>query len=363
MSIRAKNKRILCIKPEKNIIKGAVYEDSRCLYKELFQRVLPSGFTDTELEKERLKIARQIQRWIEQDGGKKVDVVSVPFSVKTKREKRKHGKIMKISEMKNGRIVSDYKLITEFLKFSDKGSMNNAMLPLTANIAEALAIPAFAIIFFQEIRYPPESTVSGYSSIVLRATSPNTGIEPAVRKAVQIIGRPAEDINLVVSILGETHVVAAVVRNQIVDSTITPLGSGPFSLRQTGQLPMKNLIELCFSKRFSHNQILEELSQRGGVYFYLKEDCFEAIEKKIKDGDERAVHIMEAMIYQISKEIGKMFVAAGCDVEAIVLSGEMISSQIIKDSLRHRIGRLAPVFIFEGLIDMEMLSETVSEIL
>jgi len=53
------------------------------------------------------------------------------------------------------------------------------------------------------------------------------------------------------------------------------------------------------------------------------------------------------MTYQISKEVGKAFVATGCDVEAIVLTGGLTRSKWIRDGVKRRIIRLAPVHIYE----------------
>ena len=49
-----------------------------------------------------------------------------------------------------------------------------------------------------------------------------------------------------------------------------------------------------------------------------------------------------------AKAIGSAFVAAGCDVEAIVLAGTGAGSEPIRTALRRRVGRLAPVMILES---------------
>jgi butyrate kinase len=69
------------------------------------------------------------------------------------------------------------------------------------------------------------------------------------------------------------------------------------------------------------------------------------------------------MVYQIAKEIGAMFVAAGCDVEAIVLTGGLVRSRLIRDGVRRRVGRLAPVMVFEGSLEMGALAAGAVDVL
>lgn len=51
----------------------------------------------------------------------------------------------------------------------------------------------------------------------------------------------------------------------------------------------------------------------------------------------------------VAKAVGAMFVAADCTVEAIVLTGATFQDVAVRDALRRRVGRLAPVLIVEDL--------------
>jgi len=82
----------------------------------------------------------------------------------------------------------------------------------------------------------------------------------------------------------------------------------------------------------------------------------ELLEKKIAQGDTKTETAVTAMVYQIAKEIGAQFVAAGGSAEAIILTGGLVRSRYIRDSLRHRISRLAPVFIFQESLEMAALA-------
>ena len=65
--------------------------------------------------------------------------------------------------------------------------------------------------------------------------------------------------------------------------------------------------------------------------------------------------LVEDMVLHIARKIGGAFVAADCIVEAIVLTGEWMQSVFVRNALRKRIVRLAPVQIYRGSMDMEGL--------
>jgi phosphotransacetylase/butyrate kinase len=124
----------------------------------------------------------------------------------------------------------------------------------------------------------------------------------AARQAGQETARPWEDLALVVAYLGEEITVAAVRNGRIVDhSSLPPAG------------------------------------------------------RSLADGT-RARLAAEDLDYQVAKEIGRMFVACGCDVEAIVLSGPLGGSDWVRTALRRRVLRLAPVIVMEQLQEMAALA-------
>jgi butyrate kinase len=143
---------------------------------------------------------------------------------------------------------------------------------------------------------------------------------------------------------------------KIVDSNIALLGEGPFTPQRTGTLPLREIIELCYSGRFSKQEIMDELTVRGGLWSYLGEHRMEKIEKRIEAGDDEAKLIVEAMIYQIAKSIGAMFMASGSDLDGIVLTGGLARSVVVVRGLKARLSHLAPVYVLEDTPEMERMA-------
>ena len=81
-----------------------------------------------------------------------------------------------------------------------------------------------------------------------------------------------------------------------------------------------------------------------------------AIEKRIAEGDTHAELVLNAMIYQIAKEIGGAAVVVFGQVDAILLTGGMAHSHYIASRLSERVSFLAPVHIYPGEDELEALA-------
>jgi butyrate kinase len=128
-------------------------------------------------------------------------------------------------------------------------------------------------------------------------------------------------------------------------------------------LPQSDLINLCYSGQFTQDELVRELTLNGGLRSYLGEHDMIVIENRIKAGDERAQLLVEAMVYQIAKQIGAAFAATGCIAEAIVLTGGLTRSNLIRNNVRKKVGRLAPVLVYQDALEMEALAQGAIDVL
>ena len=234
--------------------------------------------------------------------------------------------------------------------------MSNLGAPIAAQLAESFKVPAYMVDPVVADEFEPVAEVSGYRGITRKCTAHVLSIRMAARCAAEAAGRPADDMNLVVAHLGGGISVATVKKGRITDSSIALLGDGPFSPCRTGQLPMAELIDLCYSGQFTRDALIRELTLNGGLRSYLGQHDMAAIEDRVNQGDEQAQLIVDAMVYQIAKQIGGAFTAAGCTAEAIVLTGGLTRSDLIRNSLRKRVGRLAPVLVYQETLEMKALA-------
>ncbi len=348
-------KRVLVINPGSTSLKLALFADEECLAETESPCDIPlqakPGQTADTLRTLTDVILETLQQW-----GGKVEAIAARGGYLPQPPDKLSSGTYAVAELKSGKIHIEQDILAGVCDHPSRNHSSNWGIPLAAELAGELKVPAFTVDPAVVNEFCPEVEISGYSGITRRSLAHVLSVRAAGHRAAETIGLPLDQINLVVVHLGSGITVAALRRGKMVDNNIALLGGGPFTPQRSGQLPVGELIELCYSGRFTKEELLEELTKRGGLRSYLDEDDMKLLERRIKNGDEPALSIVTAMVYQIAKEIGAMFVAAGSDVEAIVLTGGLARSRMILSALRQQVGRLAPVLSFEGSLEMEALA-------
>jgi butyrate kinase len=257
----------------------------------------------------------------------------------------------------------DAAMVNAITERPERPHASNLGIPLAAEIAKRFGVPAFVVDPVMVDEFSPLAEVSGYAGITRLSVGHVLSVHGAAEKAAEKIGLPVGHVNLVVAHLGSGFTIAAVRGGKIVDNTIAVLGEGPFTPQRAGTLPTRDLIEMCYSGRFTKEQLFEELLFRGGLRSYLGDNRMENIEKRIAAGDKHAKLIVDAMIYQIAKAIGAMCVAAGPDVEGIVLTGGLARSELVVRGLKDRVSHLAPMVVLEQTTEMERMALAAGRVL
>lgn len=163
-----------------------------------------------------------------------------------------------------------------------------------------------------------------------------------------------EKVNLVVVHLGGGVSVAAHKHGKLIDGNNGLDGDGPFSTNRTGSLPVGGLVDLCFSGEYTHKEVRRKINGLGGLMAYVNDNDVLAIYNRAQAGEAACMEAIDAMIYQIAKEIGGMATVLCGDVKAIVLTGGIAYNEYITNQLKQRVSFIAPVFVYPG--EREMFS-------
>ena len=176
------------------------------------------------------------------------------------------------------------------------------------------------------------------------------------RRYARGIGREYEDLNLIICHLGGGISVAAHEHGRAIDANNALDGEGPFSPERAGSLPAADLIRLCYSGKYTEKQLLKRIAGQAGLTAHLGTNNMREILQRIKDGDEQAQLLVDAMLYHTAKQIASEAAVLCGQIDAILLTGGMAHSDYIVSELRRRIGFLAPVYTFPGENEMEALA-------
>lgn len=198
--------------------------------------------------------------------------------------------------------------------------------------------------------------ISGLPEIPRKSFLHTLNQKAVARRYASEKGGKYEDFNLIVAHMGGGITVGAHKRGRIIDTNNGLNGDGPFSPERAGGLPAGQLVELCFSGKYSEEEIKKMLTGKGGMVAYLGTNNAVEIENRIEKGDRESELIMSAMAYQVAKEIGAMYTVLYGDVDAIILTGGLAYGKIFVDQIIDRVSKLAPVLVFAGEDEMQSLA-------
>lgn len=174
------------------------------------------------------------------------------------------------------------------------------------------------------------------------------------RRHAAAMGTEYEKLNLIIAHLGGGISIGAHRHGRCIDVNNAFDGEGPFSPERAGSLPSGALIDLCYSQRYTRDQLKRRISGNAGLAAHLGTTNVVEIVKSIESGDEKARLVLDAMIYQVAKSIGAAAVALCGNIDAILLTGGVSYSEYVVSRLRERVEFLAPIFIYPG--ENEMLA-------
>ncbi|MFH0867265.1 MAG: butyrate kinase [Bacteroidota bacterium] len=165
-----------------------------------------------------------------------------------------------------------------------------------------------------------------------------------------------EELNLIVVHLGGGITVGAHKKGRVIDVNQGLDGDGPFSPERSGTLPMGDFARLCFSGKYTKDQVLKLINGEGGMLAYLGTNNAYEVEQRMIKGDKKAQLIYEAMAYQVAKEIGAMSTVLKCEVDAILITGGIAHSRWFVNQITERVYKIAPVHIYPGEDEMQAMA-------
>lgn len=223
--------------------------------------------------------------------------------------------------------------------------------------ADSFTVDPVSVDEFDSIAY-----YSGHPEIKRRTLSHTLNIHALSYRISKKINKNIKDSNFVVAHLGGGISIAAVKGGRIVDVNDAN-SDGPFTPERTGGLPLQQFLELCYSGKYTRNEMKKIVISSGGLKAYLGISDAAEIEDKINSGDSFAKEVYEAMAYQISKEIGAMSTVMEGKVDRIILTGGLANSKVLMNWITARIKFIAPVEIIPGENEMLSLASGVLRVL
>jgi butyrate kinase len=258
--------------------------------------------------------------------------------------------------VESGTYVVNDQMLAE-LRLARRGDhASNLGAFLAHSIAQKAGVQAYVVDPVSVDEWPEYARLSGSAQLQRQCLSHALNSKAVAKRYARECGKAYESLRLIVAHLGSGISVSAHENGRMVDVT-NSREEGAFSTERAGGVPAMQLVELCFSGKYTQKQVEALLFRDGGLYSYLGTKDLMEVERRIESGDATAKGVFEAMTYQIGKEIGAMAAVLHGRADALLFTGGMVHSQRLVSALKDYVDWIAPVTVYAGEDELQALTE------
>lgn len=244
------------------------------------------------------------------------------------------------------------------LKIGVQGQHASSLGGILANeIAKPLGIPAFIVDPTVVDELDEVARISGMPELSRISIFHALNQKAVGRRYAKENGTKYEELNLVIAHMGGGISVGAHKHGRVVDVNNALHGDGPFSPERTGGLPVGDLIKLCYSGKYTLEEMLKKINGKGGYVAYLNTNDARKVEEAANAGDKKAQLVEDAMAYQVAKEIGQCAVVLSGKVDAIIITGGIAYGKAVVNYIKEKVQFIAPVVIYPGEDELLALAQ------
>ena len=227
---------------------------------------------------------------------------------------------------------------------------------LAYELGEKHQKPAFCVNPPDVDEFKIEARITGIKDLYRESRIHALNQKEIANRYAKKVSKNYSDLNLIICHLGGGISIAAHNHGKMIDSNDIANGDGPMTPNRSGFIPAKPLIKMCFSGKYTEKELNALVSKNGGLLAWLGTDDVKEIKTSIDNGNKRAKIIYDAMIYQIAKQIGAMYVALKCNCSAIILTGGLANDNYLVKKLKKYVSKLAKIVIMPGEFELEALA-------
>ena len=252
------------------------------------------------------------------------------------------------------------KLMLEDLRKAERGEhASNLGAVIAQDIANKIGVKAYIVDPVVVDELDDVARFSGIPEIERTSVFHALNQKASARKLADQLGKKYEDINLIITHMGGGVTVGAHKRGRVVDVTNGVYGEGPFSPERSGALPPEQVIKMCFSGKYTQAELIKKVHGKGGMAAYLGTADCRIVEEEARNGNKKCQQVIDAMAYQIAKEIGSMAVVLDGNIDGIVLTGGLAFYTELMDKISAKIKFIGKVYVIPGENEMSALRDGV----
>lgn len=260
-----------------------------------------------------------------------------------------------LKPISGGTWIVNNKMIKDLKKAERGEHASNLGAIMAYDIAKDTNIPSYIVDPIVVDEFDDVARISGIPEIERTSVFHALNQKATARKAAIDLGKKYEKINVIVAHMGGGVTVGAHKKGRVVDVNNGVYGEGPMSPERSGALPAEDLVNMCFSGKYSKSEIVKKIHGKGGVLAYLGTVDIKTVSEKAENGDKKYKLIHDAMAYQIAKEIGAMATVLEGKVDCIALTGGIAYDKSMVKKITNRVKFISKIMVYPGENEMEAL--------
>lgn len=203
----------------------------------------------------------------------------------------------------------------------------------------------------------PELKIGGRPEFPRRTLFHALNSRAMVRRYSRSTGRSIGEITAIVAHMGGGVSVSLHRHGLVIDTNDALGGDGPVSAGRAGTVPAFPLIEMCFSGKYSKEQIKKMIVGEGGAIAWFGTNDFREIAAMANGGNVTADLFLKGYCASVAKYIGYFAPVVSGKVDVIILTGGIANNEEIVRRVREMVGFIAPVEVYPGENELTSLAE------
>ena len=206
-----------------------------------------------------------------------------------------------------------------------------------------------------------DARITGLKGVYRRAVSHALNLKATARTHAKRMGKRYEDCNFIVCHNDGGISVTAHEHGRMIDGNDAGGGEGPFTPTRMGSLAVTDGRRVLLGR--TDREIRDLCSQAGGLSSWFGTSNSDKVHRMVENGNETAIRVWNAMIYQIIKWIGMMSTPLKGQVDAILLTGGLLRFPEIGKRIEESCSFIAPVYQYPGEFEQEAMAAGAMRIL
>ncbi len=228
---------------------------------------------------------------------------------------------------------------------------------IIGEFATALGKPAYVIDPPDVDEFDDIARISGIRGIYRESHVHVLNQKEVARRMAAELGKKYEECNFIVCHIGGGLSIAAHKQGRMVDANDVVNGDGPMAPNRSGYVPLIPFARLCTSGEYSFDDVKAIVSKTGGLKSLTGTDDILEIKKQREGGDRWAALVYDAFTYNLAKYIGSYACVLEGKVDGIILTGGVSNDEEMVAGINKYCGWIAPVKSYGGDFEMEALAE------